>query len=200
MASKAEVAAAASRRCKVAVLLLQGVTNHSEITARLGMDPSQRRVISYDVQAIEKAWRQDMVRDRALLKQMELDRLALIEREAWAAWERSKIEKIRTRSRRRKSKEGDNDEVGLAFEQRDGDSRWLAVVLDCVAQRISLLGLADLPLESAAYIPLIFINVSSSSGPALPGPALPVIDVEPAPARPPGDDEHGSNSVRVEFP
>jgi hypothetical protein len=126
MPSHINAARALARRCSVAELLLQGVTNHRQIALRLGV---QRRVISYDVAAVEKQWRAAAIKDRSEQKALELAKLDLAEKEAWAAWERSRT-----------------------------DPRWLKLVLDVIARRAALLGLDEVPPEPTAHIEVLIIN------------------------------------------
>ena len=74
------------RRQRVAELYLQGWQQDAiakELTIRQPM-------VSEDLAKIRQAWRESAIRDFDAARDLELARLDRIEREAWAAWERSK--------------------------------------------------------------------------------------------------------------
>ncbi len=73
------------RRKNVADLYIQGWTQ-TEIAQHLGYTQG---TMCADLQWIRKEWRESMVRDFDLAREIELKKLDRIEREAWAAWERS---------------------------------------------------------------------------------------------------------------
>src|SRR5712671_208116 len=73
------------RRKQVADLYLQGWTQIA-IAERLGV---KQPTICEDLQGIRKQWRESAVRDFDLAREMELLKCDRVEREAWAAWERS---------------------------------------------------------------------------------------------------------------
>jgi hypothetical protein len=133
-----------SRRCKVSELVLRGVTNQFDICQQLGMDSGQRSTISRDLAAIKEQWRKSAVRDFDEAKGRELDKLDLVEKEAWLAWERSKEEGSRKRTT------GDGEET--TKEKRDGNPSFLEAVLKCIAKRCAILGL-DSPLKVAPTTP-----------------------------------------------
>jgi hypothetical protein len=133
-----------SRRCKVSELILRGTTNHLEICQQLGMDPGQRSTITRDVAAIKEQWRESALRDFDEARGRELEKLALVEKEAWLAWERSKEEG----SRKRTTPDGEE----TVKEKRDGNAAFLEAVLKCIAKRCALLGL-DSPLKVAPTTP-----------------------------------------------
>src|SRR5262249_25398485 len=101
-------------------------------------------------------WRESAVADFGEATGAELARLAELERESWAAWERSKVARERTRTKRAiRPARGSSaaagpagegvasiDSAELAREGRGGDPRFLAVVLSCIKQRAELLGLS----------------------------------------------------------
>ncbi len=149
---------AASRRSKVATIYLRGTTNQYEILAQLGMEPSQQPIISQDLKELNRQWRQSGIRDIDAAKGMELDRIDLVEQTAWQSWESSKTVKQSTRAKRRSRAGQDDqptvlsDETEEKREQRDGDPRYLAIVLECVQKRIDILGL-DMPVvDMSKYV------------------------------------------------
>jgi hypothetical protein len=146
--SNAEELRILSRRAKVATLLLKGVTNHYDITHQLGMEDSQRSTISRDVTAIKAQWKESALRDFDEAKGRELEKLELLEREGWAAWERSQQERQSTRTQTNPS--GNVEETKK--EKRDGHAAYLEVVLKCITKRCALLGL-DSPIKVAPTTP-----------------------------------------------
>src|SRR5262245_46932315 len=79
-------AIAADRRRKVAALYLQGRTIY-EIGPELGVSVS---TVSRDPEAVRNEWLAPAAADFNQRKAEELQRLDLLESEAWGAWERSK--------------------------------------------------------------------------------------------------------------
>lgn len=138
-----------NRRKQVAELHLQGFTQ-LQIAEQLTISQT---TISLDLKAIEKEWRDSMVRDFDLCRERELQKLAMVEREAWRAWERSQ--------KPAQSAELPGDETVRPAKKRIrnqyGDPRFLAIVNNCSASRRALLSLDLAPqsLESPdEHIPL----------------------------------------------
>src|SRR5881397_1984743 len=125
------------RREKVADLYCRGATQ-SQIAERVSV--SQRQV-SDDLQKVRAWWLESALRSFDDLKSQELAKLDQIEREAWAAWERSvgthKIE----RAEKRSSIQGDTTVASVVKEKQDGDPRFLQIVGNCVAKRCEIMGL-----------------------------------------------------------
>jgi hypothetical protein len=157
--SNAEEVRIASRRAKVAALLVRGVVNQFEIARQLGMEASQQSTISRDMRAIKEQWRTSSLRDFDEAKGRELEKLEALEAEAWAGWERSKAERTSSRTRRMErpgpaaepESGNSNGTAGatrlesalaeLKKEQRDGSQAFLLVALKCVSERCKILGL-----------------------------------------------------------
>ena len=68
---------------------------------------------------------------------MELERIRLVQREAWKGWKRSQLPSVVTRRSRR----GDRTVEVTVTKTRVGNPRFLNVLLKCVDRRIRLLGL-----------------------------------------------------------
>src|SRR5437016_2105191 len=75
----------ADRRRKVAELALQGV-KQDQIAKRLAVNQS---TIGRDLQEIKSEWRDSAICDFDAARGVELQKLAFVEAEAWAAWQRS---------------------------------------------------------------------------------------------------------------
>lgn len=89
--------------------------------------------------------------DRALEIRATLDSLAEVEREAWAAWERSK-EAARTEvSESGVGPKGPMSKDRTTETYQVGDSTYLNVILACQTQRRALLGL-DAPTKAQEFV------------------------------------------------
>lgn len=131
------------RRQQVADLYLQGYTQMA-IAERLGL---KQPMICTDLQAIRAEWRASAVRDFDMTREVELRKLDRIERESWAAWERSQ----------KPSQSADIEGEGTVpsrkkIKNQYGDPRFLGQVNQCIVSRRALLGLdaAHNPPEAAA--------------------------------------------------
>ncbi len=140
-----------ARRAKVANLLLRGTINQQEILHQLGMEPDQHSTVSRDIKAIKAEWRERTVDDFSEARQREADRLLLLLGEYMAAWERSKVEKHSTRTKR-KTKPGKpagdmppvpetSDEAEVKKEFRDGNPAFLDGAMKCHGRLCELFGL-----------------------------------------------------------
>ena len=129
------------RRQQVADLYLQGHTQMS-IAERLGI---KQPLVCMDLMAIQAEWRTSAVRDFDMTREMELQKLNRIERESWAAWDRSQ----------KPSQSADIQGEGTVpsrkrIKNQYGDPRFLAQVNQCIVSRRALLGLdfSQSPLEA----------------------------------------------------
>jgi len=131
--------ATAQRRQMITELYLQG-WSQSEIAQHLEVAQS---TISKDVQHVRRQWEKSALRNFDQLRAQEVHKLDFVEREAWAAWERSQ----------KPSQSAVVTDQGGATGQRTrkslkhqiGDPRFLDQVNKCVAQRRALMGLDALP-------------------------------------------------------
>ncbi len=129
------------RRQQVAQLYLQGWTQQA-IAKQLEVVQS---TICYDLQQIRKEWRLSAIRDFDDARAMELQRIDRIEREAWAAWERSQ-KPLQTAVI---TGQGAGERTRKCLTNQYGDPRFLDIVHKCIAQRRALLGLdAIAPTET----------------------------------------------------
>ena len=116
------------------------------IAERLGLSQGQ---ISRDLAKIQRRWRESSLVDINEAKQRELERIDVLEREYWQAWENSKGEQQRSTA----SKQGELSRAQIVKYESAGDPRFLAGVQWCVEQRCKILGLyAPLRSEVAATI------------------------------------------------
>jgi|688.fasta_scaffold239219_2 hypothetical protein len=127
-------------------LYLQGRTQR-DIAEVVGVSQGQ---VNHDLKLIQQRWRESSIMDMNEAKQRELERLDLLEREYWAAWEQSKNERTKARQESDgKSKDGKPNVVRATMEreQRDGNPAFLAGVMSCIERRCKLLGL-DAPAKA----------------------------------------------------
>jgi len=127
------------RRSKVAELALKGL-RQTEIAAQLGV---AQATVSYDLKRIRSAWRDSSVRDFDATIVQQLDMLLLLQREAWAAWERSKTPMHTAVI----EGEGDERKTRQTIKRQNGDPRFLEQIHECLAVCRELLGLGPNPAE-----------------------------------------------------
>lgn len=129
-----------NRRLTVAERYMRGWSQR-QIAKEVGV--SQYTVFS-DLQAIRKAWKESMIRDFDEAKARELEKIDLVEREAWAAWERSQRPSVS--KRKGISGKGIVDETKRTGQC--GDDSFLGRVAWCITRRCAMLGL-DAPVKVA---------------------------------------------------
>ena len=124
---------AARRRQQVASLYLQGWPQ-TEIADHLKIAQS---TVSSDLKRIQTDWRRSTIRDFDLLQTIELKKIDRIEREAWAAWDRSQKPSQQARIKGNRSEQ----DAERLVKNQVGDPRFLEQVQKCVAARRALMGL-----------------------------------------------------------
>ena len=138
--------AVAQRRLQVSELYLRGL-NQIAIARRLRV---AQATVCRDISAIQDEWRASGIRNFDLLRETELRKLDLLEREAWAAWERSQQPAPVAAT--------DDPEGSVPTDttpiHQVGNPKFLDQVNRCIAQRRMLLGL-DAPLQVANVTPLV---------------------------------------------
>jgi uncharacterized protein YjcR len=129
----------------VAAMYLQGKTQ-MEIADKTGRS---QPTVNRDLKAVQEVWRIECAYDINERKQMELERIDILEREYWAAWEKSK-EKSFTDRTEITTDGGQSTTGGQTVKQvkkvtqqdeQYGDPRYLAGVQWCVERRCSILGI-----------------------------------------------------------
>jgi hypothetical protein len=121
------------RRQQVAELYVQGWSQMA-IAEHLGI--SQATVCD-DLKRIRNDWRQSAVRDFDQARDKELAKLDRIEREAWAAWERSQ----KPAQSAVIQGEGAQQPTRKTLKNQNGDPRFLELAMKCIAARRAILGL-----------------------------------------------------------
>lgn len=125
------------RRKQIAELYVQGWTQMA-IAEKLNIG---QPTVSLDLQKLQKEWRESRIRDFDTVRELEIQKLDRLEREAWLAWERSQ--------KPSQSAEFKDDATNTPSKKKvknqNGDPRFLVVVHQCIASRRALLGLDALP-------------------------------------------------------
>lgn len=134
------------RRQRVADMYLKG-HGQMAIAAELGVRQS---TVCSDLKYVGTAWRESAIRDFDAARDVELERLARIEREAWAAYERSQQP---AQTATVDGQAGSNSQKAKrTVRHQYGDPRFLEVILHCGEARRQLLGL-DAPTKIAPTTP-----------------------------------------------
>jgi len=137
--------AIAQRRQQVAGLYLQGWPQ-AEIGTHMQVAQS---TVSNDLKRIQAEWRQSAIRDFDTQLSIELQKLDRLEREAWAAWERSQ----KPAQQARVKGGGSEQNAERLIKNQVGDPRFLDHIHKCIAARRALLGL-DAPTRLEPVLPV----------------------------------------------
>ena len=110
-----------------------------KIAQHFGVHPGQ---ISRDLLVIQKQWQEQTQLNLDEAKARELAKLDEIERQAWEAWEKSRkdAETMEVTGTAQGGK-GKPETVRKTTKGQAGDSRFLAIVLECQKRRAEILGL-----------------------------------------------------------
>ena len=123
-----------------------------EVMARLDLDAYSLQTVHKDVQRLLAEWRATRIENVDLNMQLELQRLDDLIREAWAAWDKSKIDYERERTQQTGvpgeggSGQGSPVETVKIEKTREsviacGDPRYLELVHKLLIERRKILGL-----------------------------------------------------------
>lgn len=124
-----------------------------------------RQSIALDIAAILEEWRLHAAADISLHHAEQLIKLNRVESEAWSAFERSRSEAWRMIEETRDcGEDGEKQLSRVQKEERDGDPRFMMIVVQCIQERSKLMGLYaasklqhtgpdGMPLPAAALIP-----------------------------------------------
>lgn len=139
-------------RIRISELLVQGWCQR-DIAKELGLS---KYVVHRDIKVIERHRKMVAVKNVDELRQRELAKLDLIEREAWAAWERSKkkFKKDTIKTRKKILLYAEHRE-----EERTGDRGYLDIILACQKRRAELQGL-DAPAKVDMTLKDVVISVT----------------------------------------
>jgi len=130
--------AVSHRRKQVAELYLKG-SSQPAIAEQLAVCQS---TVSGDLKATQQEWRESAIRDFDELRAVELQKIDLIEREAWNAWERSQ----KPAQSAVVTGEGHDQKARKSMKHQYGDPRFLILVAQSINQRRALLGLDVQPV------------------------------------------------------
>ncbi len=124
-----------------------------EVMARLDLQTYSLQTVHKDVNRLLSEWRETRIEDFDYALQLELERIDEIIKEAWEAWDKSKIDYERKRAKQQgvpsddKGNGGDGGIVTVKMEQSVenvnscGDPRYLEVIHKNLMERRKLLGL-----------------------------------------------------------
>lgn len=145
----------AQRRALVSELFLAGHRHLEDLRERLKEEGVTVSVatISKDLSALRADWLEQSLENTGERIALELARIARVEREAWAGWERSHgphVEETMVTRPGAKGKSGVG-EVRRKTVPLAGDPRFLRTVLDAIERRCKLLGL-DAPEVVRAFL------------------------------------------------
>ena len=121
------------RRREVANYALKGWTQ-AAIARHMNIPPA---TVSRDLAAMREFWREFPIYDFHKARLEQLQKVDLVEAEAWAAWQRSQEPQRSASLSQRKTGEQSRSSLKHQF----GDPRFLGEVTRCIAQRCSLIGL-----------------------------------------------------------
>lgn len=123
-----------------------------EVMSRLDLQTYSLRTVHKDVQLLLKEWRETRIDNFDHAVQLELERINELIKEAWAAWDKSKMDYDKIRAKQQGIPGGgDGEEAGeivtVKMEQSKeniqscGDPRYLEVIHKNLMERRKLLGL-----------------------------------------------------------
>lgn len=122
---------------QISVMYLRGMKQY-EMAEELKISPA---TISGAISLLKLEWREKRVENINEMKMKELDRVDLLEREYWVAWELSKKDKVKTVKREGSVGLNGIDETIESKEGQVGDPRFLQGVQWCVDKRCEILGI-----------------------------------------------------------
>jgi hypothetical protein len=132
------------RRTIVARLYLQGF-NQCEIAERTKVS---QFTISKDIAIVHKRWIAEAITERGIYVHRELEKISIVEAEAWGAFEKSKKKARRVTKEKGLGAGGMVDKTTTMTEDQTGDARFLVIILNCIKQRCAILGLEQEPSKN----------------------------------------------------
>lgn len=121
-----------ARRREVMTLAHKG-WSQTAIASRLKIPPC---TVSRDLAAMRGYWRDFPIHDFENVRTEQLQKIDLIETEAWSAWEQSRQKKQSAVLTRGKA----GDQTRTSLHDQFGDPRYLREIARCVAQRTEMIG------------------------------------------------------------
>lgn len=130
------------RRRKVASMRCRGMSlqqiRESLAAEGIKIDLAQ---ISRDMKTNVEEWKREREASTDEWIARELSRLDVIEEQAWAEWERSKLNAESTKHESGSGPMGPVDKTVESSDGQCGDPRYLSIIQDCIEKRAKLLGL-----------------------------------------------------------
>jgi hypothetical protein len=136
--------AVAQRRLKITEFYLKG-WSQSAIAVELNVSQS---TVSKDLRHVHRHWEESAVRNYDKLKMREIQTVDYLQREGFAAWERSQ----KPSQSATMTGEGNGQQTRKSVKNQVGDPRFLDLVSKCIAHRRAIMGL-DAPLQMADVTP-----------------------------------------------
>lgn len=130
-------------RLTIAELYLKG-WSQQRIADFLELDKSN---ISREIKKVKASWKAEAIEDYGIYVQGELRRLAMLESEYWAGWERSQQSREVSMNERLATGKDELEQFlsrikqSTRTEQRVGDAVFLNGILSCIKERAKLLDL-----------------------------------------------------------
>lgn len=121
-----------ARRREVANLAHKGWTQEA-IASHLKIPQG---TVSRDLAAMREYWREFPVYDFEKVRFEQLQRIDLVETEAWAAWQRSQMQRHSAWLTRGKT----GEQTRTSLQDQYGDPRYLREIARCVIQRYEMIG------------------------------------------------------------
>lgn len=141
-------------RARTAELYLKSWTQNA-IAAELGVSQGQ---VSKDLKAVRQGWLESAVRDFDAAKAAELAKIDNLEREAWAAYERTVGPHTVTTDIDGTNDKGSFDRKTERTEHLAGNPAFLNVVMTCIDRRCKILGVdAPQKLEHTGQVAVKYI-------------------------------------------
>lgn len=142
MAKPRQPLEASKHRPLIAALYLKGFTQ-AAIGEQLGISHA---TVSRDLKLIQEHWRQSAISDMNDAKQRELEKIDVLEYEAWQAWLRSQADAVS------KTTFGNSEKPNIKSSRNQyGDPRFLAIVDKCIERRCKILGI-EAPVKTDNHL------------------------------------------------
>lgn len=113
-----------------------------EIAETLGVSRSQ---VQYDLKQARAEWKERSIAEQTEAINAELERINLIEKNAWREYRRSMKDRNQVINRNKTSTmqgtAGNENEQQVTTEEQTGDPRYLTIINDCRKDRMKLLGI-----------------------------------------------------------
>lgn len=120
------------------VRLLRRGWTRTEVAELLEVHPS---MITYDLNQVLREELENQEKDTEVLRRLKLEEYREVKKEAWDAWERSKLEKTFKTLETKSAGDYSYDKETTHIEKPVGEARYLHTVLQCLDSERELLGI-----------------------------------------------------------